>query len=118
MLSANTFCISLFLVFLSLEGMLLPWLRAAGGAGLLSALRLLAGWEFGCPPAAASKAAFFAAWPPTTRSLMRSAYLSVLIVWSAEEAAGETAAIMTVRERLLVKESFSTRVSLDARYGT
>ena len=51
----------------------------------------------------------------TTFPLMRSAYLSVLMVWSALEAAGDTFAIMTVLLFLFVKESLSTKVNLDER---
>lgn len=40
------------------------------------------------------------------------------MVWSAEEAAGDTVAIITVRDFLFVNESFSTSVNFEARYGT
>lgn len=39
------------------------------------------------------------------RTFTLSAYLSELIVWSAEEAAGETVVIMTVRAEVRVKDS-------------
>jgi hypothetical protein len=45
-------------------------------------------------------------------SLTLSAYLSVFRVWSADDAAGDTAAIMTVLAFDRVNESLSTRVSL------
>ena len=40
------------------------------------------------------------------------------MVWSAEDAPGETVAIIVVRARLEVKQSFRIKVSLEARYGT
>ena len=49
---------------------------------------------------------------------MRSAYRSVLMVWSADDPPGDTVAIMVVRARLEVKQSLRIRVSLLALYGT
>ena len=54
---------------------------------------------------------------PTFCSLMRSAYRKVLRVWSADDAPGETVAIMVVLAKTEVKQSFRMRVSLEARYG-
>ena len=42
----------------------------------------------------------------------------MFIVWSAEDAPGETVAIIVVLARLDVKQSFRIKVSFDARYGT
>ena len=55
---------------------------------------------------------------PTFCSLMRSAYRKVLRVWSADDAPGETVAIMVVLAKTEVKQSFRMRVSSEARYGT
>lgn len=49
---------------------------------------------------------------------MRSAYRNVFIVWSAEEAPGETVAIIVVRASDDVKQSFKIKVNFEARYGT
>lgn len=52
-------------------------------------------------------------------SFSLSAYLNVLIVWSAEEDPGDTHAIIIILDfYLVIKESLNTRVNLEALNGT
>mmetsp|Transcript_29748 Transcript_29748/g.59716 ORF Transcript_29748/g.59716 Transcript_29748/m.59716 type:complete len:275 (+) Transcript_29748:244-1068(+) len=94
-------------------------------------------WSSSEPPASSSMSSCSAAPPPPPAearaftsmgsttflsapalSFTRSAYRSVLMVWSADQAAGLTAATITVMAFFEVKDAFSTCVSFDARNDT
>mmetsp|Transcript_61354 Transcript_61354/g.122954 ORF Transcript_61354/g.122954 Transcript_61354/m.122954 type:complete len:251 (+) Transcript_61354:354-1106(+) len=94
-------------------------------------------WSSSEPPASSSMSSCSAAPPPPPAearaftsmgsttflsapalSFTRSAYRSVLMVWSADQAAGLTAATITVMAFFEVNDAFSTCVSFDARNDT